>query len=398
MNKTDLSNFRDYLAKNGYSKKTIPNYIFKVSKFLACKDLISVAKINHEDLKIIISEYIADIPLILQKRRISAALHTYYHFISDDQFSTRLNVKDFTKVINIEVEIDRFQKYLSKVAGLSDNTIVSNCNTVKAFLYSSFPEKDFSPEKVTTIHVRDFLAHSVQHLSAASRKTIISRIRNYIRFLEFADGFQSDEILKLPMTSPVWRRAGIPKYLTNLELDRLFSAYNQANPVGIRDYAIARCLRDLGLRCSEVAKLSLDDIDWIQGTVSIKITKSHSERILPLHVITGKAIEAYLLYSRPATQERILFVRFKNELGYPMGTSQVRETVRRAAVRAGLEHFIGTHMLRHSAAKEMINNGIDLKTIADVLGHESVETTSIYIKLDFTQLQNVAGIWPEVRA
>lgn len=130
--------------------------------------------------------------------------------------------------------------------------------------------------------------------------------------------------------------------------------------------------------------------------VTIRQTKTHSERRLPLHSVTGKAIEEYLLHSRPATQVRILFVRFKKELGQPMGTSQVRNTVRRAAIRAGIENFTGTHRLRHTAAKEMINNGVDLKMIADILGHESIETTSIYTKINFKELQNVAGIWPEV--
>ncbi|WP_341533982.1 tyrosine-type recombinase/integrase [Sporosalibacterium faouarense] len=230
----------------------------------------------------------------------------------------------------------------------------------------------------------------------ASKKTIIVRIRSYIRFLEFSDGFKSEAILKLPMTSPVWKRASLPKYLSDTELDRLFSSYDRNKPSGIRNYAIARCLKDLGLRCSEVAGLSLDDFDWMQGIVAIKKTKSHFKRILPLHAITGQAIEAYLLHFRPATSERILFVRFKNRQGEAMGTSQVRNTVRSAAIRAGLDNFTGTHMLRHTAAKEMINSGVDLKTIADVLGHESIETTCIYTKLDFNQLQDVAGTWPEV--
>ncbi|NFF81593.1 hypothetical protein FC764_10140 [Clostridium botulinum] len=75
----------------------------------------------------------------------------------------------------------------------------------------------------------------------------------------------------------------------------------------------------------------------------------------------------------------------------------IRNTVRIAAVKAGLENFTGAHILRHSAAKEMIYNGVDLKTIADVLGHESIETTSIYTKLNFTKLKDVAGVWPEVK-
>jgi len=156
-------------------------------------------------------------------------------------------------------------------------------------------------------------------------------------------------------------------------------------------------MKDLGLRCSEVANLTLDDFDWSQGIIIIRKTKTHSERSLPLHKTTGEAIQAYLMHSRPITMERILFVRFKNVKGFSMGTSQIRGTVRIAAVKAGLENFTGTHMLRYSAAKEMICNGVDLKTIADVLGHESIETTSIYTKLDFTQLKDVAGVWPEVR-
>lgn len=156
-------------------------------------------------------------------------------------------------------------------------------------------------------------------------------------------------------------------------------------------------MKDLGLRCSEVANLTLDDFDWSQGIIIIKKTKTHCERSLPLHKITGEAIQKYLLLSRPITIERTLFVRAKNLKGFPMGVSQIRNTLRIAALKAGLENFTGTHMLRHSAAKEMICNGVDLKTIADVLGHESIETTSIYTKLDFTQLKDVAGVWPEVK-
>ncbi|GAB6155581.1 hypothetical protein JCM17380_43320 [Desulfosporosinus burensis] len=79
-----------------------------------------------------------------------------------------------------------------------------------------------------------------------------------------------------------------------------------------------------------------------------------------------------------------------------MGTSQVRDTMRRAAVRAGLRHFTGTHMFRHTVAKDMISSGTDIKTIADILGHETIETTMIYTKINFPELSFVAGKWPEV--
>lgn len=350
---------------------------------------------DYESLKKTIINYLANIPITSQKGMIQAALHAYYFHISGTPFSRRLNAKDFDADQSIDAKIGGFRKYLTEVAGLSENTIISQCDTIQIFLCSSFEGKDFSPEKVTSDHVRIYFADTLRHVSVASKKSIIVRIRSYIRFLEFADGFQSDEILKLPMTSPVWKRSGIPKYLTCEELTRLFSVYDQTNSVGIRNYAIVQCLKDLGLRCLEAAGISLDDIDWVQGTITIKNTKSHSKKILPLHSMTSQALEGYLLKARPATSERILFVRFKNEQGSPMGVSQVRTTVRNATVRAGLEHFSGTHMLRHTAAKEMLDGGISLKTIADIFGHESIETTSIYTKIDFIQLQDVAGTWPE---
>jgi site-specific recombinase XerD len=391
-----LLGFQEYLVRNGYSNNVIPRYVRKVKEFWESSNVYEIRIIEDEALKKSISEYLVNIPLCFQQATIQAALHTYYRFITGNRFISRLCATDFEIDMSIETEIERFRTYLNEVARLSNLTVTSHCHTVKVFLYSSFPEKSFSPQKMTANHVRNYLTHKLEHVSAASKKTLIVRIRSYIRFLAFTDGFQSEEILKLPMTSPVWKRAGLANYLSDEELDSLFSTYDQTHPTGVRNYAIVRCLRDLGLRCSEVAGLSLDTFDWKQGTVTIKKTKSHSERILPLHVLTGRAIEAYLLHSRPATQERILFVRFKNKQGHPMGASQVRHTVRQAAIRAGIAHFTGTHMLRHTVAKELINQGIDLKTIADILGHESVETTLIYTKLNFTELQDVAGTWPEV--
>lgn len=393
-NEMQIINFEKHLIKKGYSNLVIKQYLRKVKVFFD-EEKIPNRRVDHKEFKEIISKYLANTPLTTHKSTIQAALHAYYYFLSGNQIYRSLKLSDFEADRSVESEIDSFRRYLTEVARLSENTIISQCNTVKIFLYSCFPEKDFLPEKLTINHIRTYLTDSLHHISNASKKTMISRIRSYFRFLEFKDGLNFGEILNLPLTSPVWKRTSVSKYLTNLEIDALLSSYDLSNSTGIRDYAIVRCLKDLGLRCSEVARLSLDDFEWTKGTVTIKQTKTHSERILPLHATTGKAIEKYLLYSRPPTHERILFVRFKKEKGQPMGTSQVRSTVRRAAIRAGLENFRGTHMLRHTAAKEMINNGVDLKMIADILGHESIETTSIYTKINFTELKDVAGIWPE---
>ena len=397
-NTTNVSEFKDYLIESDYSKHLIPMYVRKVDAFL--EEFSDSFKNLHKDylkLKEVIDEYVTNLPLTSQKEMIKAALHTYYYFISGEKFIKRLSKNDYELDLYIESEVDRFREYLINVERLRDSTIISRCNTVRIFLYSSFQDEKFSSKKININLVQNYLVNTLSHISTASKKSIISRIRSYIKFLGFHDDIVADDILKLPMTSPVWKYSSTPKYLTNYELEKFFSSYNRNKPYGVRDYAIARCLRDLGLRCSEVAELTLDSFDWENGIVIIKQTKTYYERILPLPTITGQAIEDYLLNWRPLTTERILFVRYKNQCGQGMGVSQVRNTVRSAATRAGLEKFTGTHILRHTVAKEMINNGTSLKTIADILGHESIETTCIYTKLNFTQLQDVAATWPEVR-
>jgi site-specific recombinase XerD len=224
---------------------------------------------------------------------------------------------------------------------------------------------------------------------------MLVRIRAFFNYIEFEYGGHGMELFGLPLITPVKKMSSMPKYLTNEETILLLDAYDKDTSAGIRDYAIARCFSDLALRCSEIAKLTVDDFNWADGALTVKSTKSRSERTLPFSMATGEAIESYLAGTRPLTKERVLFVRFKREEGQAMGVTQIRGTVRRAAIRAGLQNFKGTHMLRHKAARDMIMNGVGIKTIADILGHNSIETTLIYTKINVTELLDVARNWPE---
>ncbi len=391
----DLEAFEAYLIQAGYSKCTILVYLRKVKVFLTHVDMNRVEDMDCSRLKAVIENYDGQLTLTSQTQMIKAALHTYYVFCCGQMFHKRLSMKDFGFTPAIDHEIGRFRKYLHEVAGLRCNTIISRCNTVSIFLCYCFEDREFSPDKLSINQIQAYLVKGLSHVSASSKRTMLTRIRSYLRFLEFEYGFHMDQVLRLPMTAPVWKQAGLPKYLSEDELDQLFAIYNPNKPNGIRDYAIARCLKDLGLRCCEVAGLSLDDFDWIQGTLTIRNTKNHADRMLTLKEITGNSISEYLLHSRPLTSERTLFVRSGKNRGNPMGTAQVRRTVRYAAMKADLGKFTGTHMLRYTSVKEMLDNGTDFKIIADVLGHECLETTKIYAKLDLNHLREVAGTWPE---
>ena len=157
--------------------------------------------------------------------------------------------------------------------------------------------------------------------------------------------------------------------------------------------AILRCALDLGLRSGEIARLSLDDIDWRASTVTLRHTKGGREDLLPLPATTANAIAAYLKQERPRTTNRALFVRLTAPRDQLVGPDLVRKTIRQAYARAGLP-YTRSHLLRHTMANRLHAGGSSLKEVADVLRHRSLNTTMIYAKLDSRNLAAVALPWP----
>jgi integrase len=191
-----------------------------------------------------------------------------------------------------------------------------------------------------------------------------------------------------------WRHSRLPQGLSADEVERLLGAFDRTSATGKRDYAITRCLLDLGLRRVEVAHLRLDDMDWEAGTMHF-CAKGKRIDILPLPDATGTAIMDYLRNGRPQTTRRELFVRHRPPNNAPADMDIIRNAVRNAARRCGLEHRIrGTHILRHTVACRMVQSGARFKEIADLLRHRSLDTTTIYAKVDLAGLSRVAMPWP----
>jgi site-specific recombinase XerD len=192
-----------------------------------------------------------------------------------------------------------------------------------------------------------------------------------------------------------WKLAHIPQYLTQDQLEAFLSYFDRNKANGIRGYAIALCLSRLGLRRSEVANLLLNDIDWHSGIIRLSAGKGRRTNELPLPVDVGEAIVAYLKNGRPATSEQRIFVRHCRPLGAALTGSAIGAVVRRAFKGAGLQlPSYGSHILRHTVASHMIQQGVSIKEIADILRHKSIDTTVIYTKVDIPMLSEVALPWP----
>lgn len=152
----------------------------------------------------------------------------------------------------------------------------------------------------------------------------------------------------------------------------------------------------LGVRAGEVAALTLDDVDWRAGQITVRGKGNRCER-LPLPVDVGEAITAYLQDGRPdGVRGRALFVRSKAPLG-PLTSTGVSGVVAAAARRTGLG-CVGAHRLRHTAATQMLRAGASLPEIGQLLRHRYMSTTAIYAKVDREALREIARPWPGARA
>ena len=293
----------------------------------------------------------------------------------------------------VDEELRRYDAYMDHVRGLAPKTREMALRIVGRLLTSRFGDAAIDIAAIEPDQVRDFFAQQAKLYSKpASAGTVIASLRGYFRYrVSLGDAVQGlIGVLSYPAN---WQLSSLPKTLTAEEVEQLAGALGKPGRSLRRADAIVRCALDLGLRSGEIAHISLDDIDWRAGTITLRHTKGRREDVLPLPATTGAAIAAYLEQERPKTRNRAVFVRHHTPRGEPVGPDLVRKAIRQAFARAGLP-YTRSHLLRHTMANRLLAGGASLKEVADVLRHRSLNTTMIYAKLDSRKLTAVALPWP----
>lgn len=293
----------------------------------------------------------------------------------------------------VDEELRCYAHYLDQVRGLAAKTSSQLLRTVGRLLRQRFGDRAIDIAAIKPSHIRRFVAQQAAlHNAPAGIGSVIAALRGYLRYRASLGDAVHGQLGA--MTSPArWRLSTLPKTLSQEEVNQLIGSLSLPGRSTRRAAAIVRCALDLGLRSGEVAKLSLDDIDWRAGTITLRHTKGQRVDVLPLPMSTGAAIAAYLQEERPATSNRAVFVRHLAPLDKPAGPDLVRMTIRRAFTRAGLP-YTSSHLLRHTMANRLLAAGSSLKEVADVLRHRSLTSTQVYAKLDSRRLVEVALPWP----
>lgn len=245
--------------------------------------------------------------------------------------------------------------------------------------------------------VRDFVTGRAARSGVGTNQKRITSLRSFLRFLNASGESRIDLADAVPAIAS-WRLARLPRCLTEDEVARLIAICDGTAPGRVRDRAILLLLVRLGLRAGDVAQLRLGDIDWRGGTLLVAGKGRYQVR-LPLPQDVGDALLAYLDH-RPKTEssDRV-FLRSIAPAGPFKSGDGVSSVVKHALKRAGIESPAkGAHVLRHTAATQMLRHGVPLDQIGLVLRHRSLDMTASYAKVDTPLLRGIAQPWPEVHS
>lgn len=241
--------------------------------------------------------------------------------------------------------------------------------------------------EITTRQVRSFLAWL--HQRGYSRSTIARRLaalRSWFRFL------CRQEVLRENPAEGIHsprREHKIPTFLTESDTERLLEAVPSNGRLAARDMAVLEVLYSAGLRVSELAGLTLDDLDLEGGTILVR-GKGKKERLAILGQAAVKALRAWLLERENLLKRlrRTAWHVFINKNGTPLSTRGVRDLVRKYTLLAGLSGRITPHTLRHTFATHLLDRGADIRAVQELLGHASLATTQIYTHVTTRRLQD----------
>ncbi len=288
-----------------------------------------------------------------------------------------------------EVLLASFERYLLAERGLAVGTVRGYVSHARRFLDGRSPRgralTDLTAGEVTETILRESAAVSV-----STTQFFVSGLRAFLRYCSI-QGLVGIDLSQAALPVTGRRRSTLPKGISKADVDALLDSCDRRSALGRRDYAMISTMLGLGLRASEVAGLRFDDFDWRAGEVVVRGKGAREDR-LPLPAAVGRAIAIYLQRGRPPSDRRELFLRARAPFD-PVAVRTVSSTVRRACRRAGIPE-VGSHRLRHTVACQMVSAHVPLTQIAQVLRHQSLQSTAVYARVDLDQLRLLAAPWP----
>lgn len=275
--------------------------------------------------------------------------------------------------------VNDFLLFLETERNYSVNTIISYKEDILSF-ERFITKEDLAPDLIS-IHndriARNFI--SFLDINGFSKKTIarkVSSLRTFYKFLRSEQIVTTNHFtnIKVPKAS-----SRLPHEIKADEIEIMFNSIDKSKPLGIRNFTLLELLYGCGLRVSEACGLLIKDIDFKNDEILIH-GKGKKDRYVPMHEGVKSSLKEYISYARnyllgEDNQNRFVFINYKGTTLTPRG---VRVILKKIIEKTGETFKISPHMLRHSFATHLLDNGADLRSVQELLGHENISTTQIY--------------------
>jgi site-specific recombinase XerD len=286
-----------------------------------------------------------------------------------------------------------FETYLVKQRGLSPRSIPHTIGFARRFLDYRFGETIIDPGSLRPADVIGFMEHVLA--SARRDKTVATHVRIFLQYLFGCGATATNLALSVPKAAKVWG-ARLPRHLSPDGIEAVLACVRDNPRHGARDYAMLLLMARLGLRAAEVIAIQLGDIDWHSGELTVRGKGKLHDRV-PITVEVGEALSRYLREERGPASCRTVFITHRAP-HRPFKDGHIVNAILKVALKATgqkpVTPYVGSHVLRHSLATQLVNAGASLDEVGDVLRHRSRTSTMIYARLDIDGLRSVAQPWP----
>lgn len=376
--------FTDWLRAQGYRRGTTRVYL----RFLPHLDQMLRQRGGAEPRHLTRQELRSCRPVNSQdNRNLAAVVHALERYLEDRSL---LSPPIPTAPSRRDQQLAAYHTFLQEGHGFAPSTVRAHLRTIARFLDQLQVDESADPFKTLTAHdIEVFLKSLGQQHSRASLQHEVAHIRGFLHFGELTGGLRpgldwhldTPRVFRLEKLPRAWPWPGVCAFLDTID---------RTTVMGLRDYAIFFLIATYGLRACDILALTLDNFRWRQGELHVAQRKTGYPLVLPLTDAAGEAVWHYLRDGRPQSSWRHLFLRVRAPI-IPLKSTAINDAFDACYQRSGLTlPNTGVHCLRHSYALHLLRQGTPLKTIGDVLGHRSTESTCVYLRLDVEELRQVA--------
>ncbi len=379
-----LADFADWLVSAGYAHDPAHDHVRRLKQVLEGRESVT------PDAVFSVSELASMFTSPHQQPLFRGTQRVFERFLATrGQLAIKPDCNPFTPLLNA------YRRHLLETRGLATATISQHLTSAAALLAQVVPADD-SLHSLSAQAVERFVVTAGQRLKRQSLQHTIAQLRAFLRFCH--DRGELCERLDLIDTPRTYRDELPPRALPWSLVQKLLRSIDSSDTLGCRDHAMLYLMAFYGLRPSEIVTLTLASIDWANKTLRVEQCKTHSVLVLPLSDQALHVLKRYLRCGRPSSAHPQLFLRGRTPAGPLKHTALCDIYDKRVKLSELPLQGTSSYSLRHAFAMRLLERGVGVKAIGDLLGHHTLESTCVYLRLHTEALREVGLPMPSLAA